>query len=97
MRNTDYSDWNPRLGIAWQPWGNGKTVLRGGIGIYAQTPLGPLAYAMTGVGTSDIRTINNALDAGGRPLFALPNILPRPDILGEISRPTFFPDHADLC
>jgi hypothetical protein len=32
--NTDYNNFAPRLGFAWTPWNDRKTVLRGGYGIF---------------------------------------------------------------
>ena len=40
LRFTDKNDWGPRLGFAWRPYGNDKTVVRGGWGRFIETPLG---------------------------------------------------------
>jgi len=40
LRYTYKEDWGPRIGFAWRPYGNDKTVLRGGWGRFVETPLG---------------------------------------------------------
>lgn len=75
LRKTDYRDWGPRFGFAWQPRGDGRTVVRGSFGLYTQTMLGQVAYAMTGVHTSDARVYSNK-GPDGNPQFLLPDVLP---------------------
>jgi hypothetical protein len=36
---SDYNNFSPRLGIAWDPFSNGKTVVRAGYGFYYDQPL----------------------------------------------------------
>jgi hypothetical protein len=40
LRYTDYSDIGPRIGFAWRPYGNDRTVVRGGWGRFIESPLG---------------------------------------------------------
>jgi outer membrane receptor protein involved in Fe transport len=40
LRNTYWGDYDPRVGIAFRPFRDNKTVFRAGFGIFTQTPLG---------------------------------------------------------
>jgi hypothetical protein len=63
----------PRVGFAYRPFGDDKTVVRGGIGGYNGTILGSVYYSLTGTLQSDVRQFTN-LDAQGRPLFQWPRV-----------------------
>jgi hypothetical protein len=54
----------PRFGIAWDPWGDGKTVIRAGGGIFYDHPLLAVAFDST---TADGARSSQLIAAGGSP------------------------------
>ena len=48
LYNPDRNDFAPRLGFAWNPYGNGKTVVRGGFGIFYNPALTGEALSLAG-------------------------------------------------
>ena len=49
LHTNEKTSFAPRIGFAWRPFGNDKTVIRGGYGKYIETILGILASAGCGV------------------------------------------------
>jgi len=87
----DTKMWQPRLGISWDPWADGKTVARATWGIfYARVPALDLASSRSTNGSVG-QTIFRASffrNFGGPPPPAYPNLLP-PSQVGN-------PDHPDV-
>ncbi|MGC0772644.1 MAG: TonB-dependent receptor [Candidatus Acidiferrum sp.] len=75
----DYKNIAPRFGIAWDPTGSGKTVIRGGYGLFYDHPLLAIAFDST---TADGGRSVQLLSAGGTPsacgLLPLPQGSPTP-------------------
>src|SRR5882724_9253986 len=59
----DYNNFAPRIGLAWDPAGSGKTVIRAGYGLFYDHPL--LATAFDSVTADGGRSVQ-LLSAGGR-------------------------------
>jgi hypothetical protein len=75
LRYTDMADWGPRLGFAWQPYRDGKTVLRGGWGRFIESPLGFSLVSGWAVHSSYVATYNQDYKPGSKttPLLSFTN------------------------
>jgi TonB dependent receptor-like, beta-barrel len=71
MRFTQKTSFAPRFGFAWRPFGNDKTVIRGGYGKYIEALLGGLIGAQYGVHAADNEVYTQTV-VGGVPSLAFP-------------------------
>jgi hypothetical protein len=74
LRSTDKTDIGPRIGFAWQPYRDGKTVVRGGWGRFIESPLGFALVSGWAVHSSYVATFNQGYQADGvTPLLSFAN------------------------
>ncbi len=74
LRYTDRTDWGPRLGFAWQPYRDSKTVLRGGWGRFIESPLGFSLVSGWAVHSSYVATYNQDYEPNSvTPLLSFAN------------------------
>ena len=74
LRYTDRTDLGPRIGFAWRPFSNDRTVLRGGWGRFIESPLGFSLVSGWAVATSNVGTYNQGYQSDGTtPVLSFPD------------------------
>jgi Carboxypeptidase regulatory-like domain len=94
LRYTDKTDFGPRIGFAWRPFHNDRTVLRGGWGRFTESPLGWSLVSGWAVNASYLGFYSNDYDTNGNPLYSWST--PFPSNLAQPGSATFeyaFPIH----
>jgi hypothetical protein len=76
LRYTDFTDFGPRIGFAWRPAKNDKTVIRGGWGRFIESPLGFSLVSGWAVSASFVPTYNQDYGPNGAPLLSFPSPFP---------------------
>ncbi len=64
----------PRLGFAYRPFGDDKTVVSGGAGYYNITTSGAIFYALAGTLQTNEQIFNNSQPTAGAPAIVFPNV-----------------------
>jgi hypothetical protein len=81
LRQTYMRNLDPRVSFAYRPFGNDRTVLRAGIGIFTVTALGQLQNNNESNPVASVYTYTN-INAAGAPSFAFPQVAP-PGVAGQ--------------
>ncbi len=85
LRKTYYGDVDPRLGLTYQPYRDGKTVVHAGVGAYTVPVLGSILYSLAGVATSNYLIFSDSASQ----VLQLPNVFPSGGGAGQAGKPDF--------
>jgi hypothetical protein len=79
LRTFYKKNFQPRISVAYRPFGDSNTVFRAGFGIFTMTSLGQLSFNTTNINVGVVRTTSNQLP-NGQPAFQFPavGLIPTP-------------------
>jgi hypothetical protein len=76
LRFTDKNNINPRVGLAYRPFDDDRTVVRGGFGLYTVPLYGSISYSMYAAATGDVPSFQNTQLPNGQFAIQFPNVFP---------------------
>ncbi len=83
LRQFYKKNFQPRLGLAFRPFRDNRTVIRAGFGIFTMTNLGQLSFNTTNIDVSVVRTTANSFSSS-LPAFQFPAVR-TPDVPAQIA------------
>ncbi len=86
----DRTNWAPRLGIAFDPWGNGRTVLRAGGGFYYNVTVAQTFNNFLRGNGVEVINLNVTPTSPGAPAFTRVRVPPPSDFVRPVSDVRFF-------
>jgi len=69
-----YANFDPRLGIAYRPFADARTVFRAGVGLFTAGGFGTRSELLSGVHTANTEYYSNFTAQGVAPVYRFPNV-----------------------
>jgi hypothetical protein len=91
LRATYFGNWDPRFGVAYRPFGDTKTVIRAGFGIFTPSTLGALSYLLSGIASNYFATFSTGTGSWP-PAFQFPQAEPA----GQSTSVEFIPGSSEF-